>query len=893
MLNISNKMNLNQIRHISFLIFTLLVGIISAQAASVKLSVSPASGRGGIGVGDMFHVTYTITNLDATPSEPTQIPGGNVIFFTQTSSSSSVTIINGKRSGESRNVYTATVRATKEGTFSFGPISVGGVKSNKISYTIGKKSTKDSQSNNNDDPNVAARASAQSGPRFIGKGDASLFMRASVSKTRAYEQEALVYTVKLYSASTRISFVGATAAPKFEGFVIEESQSRDAQLRMESYNGKTYATAIIAKYIIFPQMKGKLNIIGNKYTVSVDQASFYDDPFFGKMTVGQPIQVSVAPNDLSIEVLPLPEPKPADFSGGVGKFSLSASIPQKTLKTNEPASIEYTVKGSGNLKYISLPDLNVLFPGQIEVYSPETDVKAQVSGNTVSGSVKFDYSIMPVAEGEYTIPDVTLVYFNPETGKYEKSVAIGFKVSVGKGSSSAKSQQRKNAKLDSSLMKVGPLSKEHYLYIYSFPYWLCFILPIILIIVAIIIWHKRMKDNADIVSFLSRKAGKIAAKRLKKARSCINSNRSEQFYDEMLAAMWGYLGDKLKMPISELTRDNIKDVLSKANLSDNDIDSIITLLDECEFAKYSSNSGSQSMSNVYNSGGSIINSLEQFFKKSQAMKSDVKNSGTVVSIILLLLTLSFTAKAQDNEVVIADSAYMQQDYTEAIEIYNDVINKYGDNAQILFNLGNAYVKNDDFGRAMLCFERARKLDPKNEIIKGNIDWLSNKVYDKNRIEIKDGHINLEETSLSFFQDIHRVIAIDSTSNSWAIFAAISFVLAIGFIALYIFSRNVLMKKTGFFSGGIFMFFSIIFLVFAALAANSLNSDDKGVVTAFKTELLSEPNENSKPSTSPLHRGTRLQVIETLGDSGKHTKWYKVRLNESVNGWIEQQNFELI
>ena len=219
-------------------------------------------------------------------------------------------------------------------------------------------------------------------------------MRASVSESNVYEQQALVYTVKLYTTYDAIKFIGATAAPKFDGFVVEESKAVSSSLDYETLDGKTYATAVIARYIIFPQMTGQLKVIGNTYTVSVDQREYYHDPFWGNMAVNSPLQLNVSPNDLTVNVKALPSPKPADFSGGVGKFTIASQLKSNNFKTNQAASIEYIVTGSGNLKYIQLPDLSTSFPPQLEVYTPKTDVKANVGSSNVSGSVSFDYSFM-------------------------------------------------------------------------------------------------------------------------------------------------------------------------------------------------------------------------------------------------------------------------------------------------------------------------------------------------------------------------------------------------------------------------------------------------------------------------------------------------------------------
>ncbi|MDE6299867.1 MAG: BatD family protein, partial [Muribaculaceae bacterium] len=362
----------------------------------------------------------------------------------------------------------------------------------------------------------------QEGPRFIGKGNGNLFLKADVSRSTAYEQEALVYTVKLYTTYDAIKFIGATAAPKFEGFVVEESKDISTSLEYETYNGKTYATAIIARYIIFPQMQGQLKVLGNTYTVSVDEREYYQDPFWGSMSVPKSLQLNVTPNDLTINVKGLPQPVPANFSGGVGQFKIASELPSQNFLSNQAASVVYTVTGTGNLKYVKLPDLNALYPPQLEVYSPTPEVNATVGRSNVSGSARFDYSFMPLEPGSFTIPSVELVFFNPQSGKYETSVARGYNIIVGKGKGSEKSQTRGNLSFRPELKKVGDnLAFSHTPYVYKWGYWLWFILPVLILAGVATYYRAYLKANADILAVRSRKASKMARMRLRKAERCM------------------------------------------------------------------------------------------------------------------------------------------------------------------------------------------------------------------------------------------------------------------------------------------------------------------------------------------------------------------------------------
>lgn len=604
--------------YISVLLLT-LVSLAGSAAGKFQVSVSTQTGSDDIEVGEQFYVYMKLDNIDGEPSAP-DVPGAVVKYFTLSSQSSSMSSINGKVTRSSSRTYVATCSASKEGGYSIGPFTVDGVQSNKASYKIVKSGSgslsqmrqrqqqqqaaaqQGVQPQDPDDPNE--------GPKFIGKGNEKLFLKASVSKSSAYEQEALVYTVKLYSSYAPIKFIGATEAPKFDGFVVEESDETSKSLHYETYNGQEYATAIIARYIIFPQMTGKLTVKGNTYTVSTDEQEYYDDPYFRMLTVRRPIQLNVTPNDLVIDVKPLPTPQPADFSGGVGQFTISSSLPSASLKTNQPASIIYEVKGSGNIKYVKLPDLNALYPKQLEVFTPTTEVNAVSKGATVTGSVKFDYSFTPLEMGQYQIPDVSLVYFDPTTERYEKSVAKGYTVEVDKGVLSEKSQTKNRLKFNDTLMPVGKLAKTRFPLVYRFGYWLWYLIPALAFIAIVIVYRRHLKSAADIVGTRMRKAGKVAARRLKKAAACMKAGDREKFYDEMLVALWGYVGAKLNIPTSALNRQNVAQSLADAGASQEVVDKFVGVLDDCEFAKYAPGSGEDELKTVYQRGVDVINALE-------------------------------------------------------------------------------------------------------------------------------------------------------------------------------------------------------------------------------------------------------------------------------------------
>ena len=600
---------MKRVKNILVILISLFCFIV-ADAAKVSMQVEMPRGKRGIGVGDTFWISVKLTDIDSKLSQPSNVPGAKLVYFSQTGHSSQSTIVNGNFSHTTSVTYTMTLKAEKEGNFKFGPLTVDGIKSNTVSYSIGKKDTSLSQSGGQS----SSSQDDQNGPKFIGKGDDKLFLRANVSKTSAFEQEALVYTIKLYSSYAGVKFAGATSAPTFDGFVIEESKINTIQMDYETYNGKTYATAEIARYIIFPQTTGDLKVLGNTYTISVNSQEYYKDPDWGHLTINRPVNLNVKPNDLIVKVKPLPSSRPANFSGGVGEFEIKSELQNSKLKTNHAASIVYSISGSGNLKYLKLPDLNNIFPSQLEVYSPSVKENIAVNSNNTVGDISFDYSFMPLEEGEYAIPSVELVYFNPSTGKYETKQAKGYNVEVTKGEVSSKSQKKDRLVYNTKLEDVGVNKSSTKLIVDSLSYWLWYIVPILLLIIAISIYRRRINDLADIDLLKSKKANKVARKRLKKAEICLKAKDVDKFYDEILSAMWGYIGDKLRIPISDLNRENVRQKLGDAGVNSEDLDSLISLIDECEFAKYSSSLGQISMDNVYMHACDVINKLDNSLK---------------------------------------------------------------------------------------------------------------------------------------------------------------------------------------------------------------------------------------------------------------------------------------
>lgn len=587
-------------------------------APSVKIILDSENEK--IEVGEKFYITIEATDIPGN-LDISNIPPGIKKLYQTTRHTTKVSTINGHTESVQTTSLILTCKGETPGRYNFGPVTVGGRKSNTISYQVVPATPGKNKNTASPSQGSSQLPDPSAGPLFIGKGNEEMFLKAFVNHTSAYEQEAIEYTVKLYTTYGDIKFLGAAAAPKFDGFVVEESSDVSSSLKFEDYNGKTFKTAVIARYIIFPQKAGVLKVTGNTYTVSTDARQYYHDPYYQTITVKQPVQLNVTPNDVEIDVKELPTPVPADFIGGVGQFRISSYLPSASLTTNTAASIVYTVQGDGNLKYIKLPELSYNFPNSFETYSPNVSVDAGVAGGTVQGSAKFDYSFIPRESGDYVIPGMKFSYFDPADGKYKTLRTEEYKVEVALGQTSSKSQQMLS--FNSDLMPEGKADiKLGAPYVMSLLYWLWYVVPVILFVASFAVYRRYLREHDNIEMFRSKNANKVAMQRLATAAQGLKNKNEDVFYNEMLNALWGYIADKLKMPTSELNRANVSEEFKKHGVKEETFQPILNLIDECEYAKYTPVSREANMHQLYAQALSSLSKVESEYTEETAHKED-------------------------------------------------------------------------------------------------------------------------------------------------------------------------------------------------------------------------------------------------------------------------------
>lgn len=607
------------------LIFLFIILIIAGAKVSADDKASfVANAPEAVASGDQFKLTYTVNTQNIRDFRAPSIKDFDVLMGPNRSFSQ--TIINGV--SNSSVTYTYILMADKQGTFTVpGATAVINGKastSNSVKIKVLPPDQASGNSNNGSRQNSSAgRPSQASSGNSISSND--LFVTANVSKTNVYEQEALLLTYKIY---TLVNIAGLDDAkmPDFKGFHSQEVDlPQKKQASLEHYNGRNYQTIVYRQFVLFPQQSGKLEIDPAKFVIVVAKAVASDDPFDAFFNGGSnyvEIKKTVATPKVTVNVMQLPSGKPANFSGGVGEFSISSSINTKELKTNDALTVKLIISGVGNLKLINNPE--VAFPKDFETYDPKVDNKFSLTKEGLSGSKVIEYLAVPRSAGTYKIPSVDFSYFDLKTKSYKTLKTEEYEVKVEKGAGNADQvianfTNKEDLKVlgnDIRFIKMGDTvltPKGNFLF-GSLAYYLWYIIPFCLFIVFVIIYRKQAIENANVAKVRTKKANKVATKRMKLAGKLLAENKKDQFYDEVMRALWGYISDKLNIPVSKLSKDNIEYELNKYGVQADLIKEFIKALNQCEFARYAPGDENAAMDNVYSSAIDVMSKMENSIK---------------------------------------------------------------------------------------------------------------------------------------------------------------------------------------------------------------------------------------------------------------------------------------
>ena len=832
-----------------------------------------------VAAGENFRVAYTINTSDVEEFRMGGVQDGlEVIAGPYTSSQSSYQMINGHTSSSSSVTITYTLYAAKNGSFTIGAShALAGGK--RLSSRPVKIQVSGHAQRTNGAPNMHGQNSYDQ-PRMRSAGSAisgsDLFIKVSASKKRVHEQEPILLTYKVYTQVELTQLEGKM--PDLKGFHTQEVPlPQQKTFHTETVNGRPYKCVTWSQYVMYPQMTGSLQIPSITFKGIVVQQNRNVDPmeaFFNGGSGYVEVKKDIKAPGITLQVDPLPQ-RPANFSGGVGKFNISASLDKKEVKAGEPITLRVVVGGIGNLKLLKQPVVN--FPKDFDKYDAKVTDKTRLTANGVEGNMVYDFLAVPRNQGSYTIPSVELTYYDTGKNAYKTIKTQPFKVEVEKGDgTSAESEDFASQDKDIHTIKLGKAEqhKANEMFFGSFGYWISLLMPLIAFVVLLIVFRRRAIENADIVKKRSNRAGKIATKRLRLANKLMLQGKQGEFYDEVMRALWGYMSYKLNMPAEKLNRDNIRETLGRHFVDDATIEKFTTALDECEFERYAPGDAAGNMNRTFESAMTAIMDIENAIN--EARKNQKKHPAGYSFVWLLLAMICFggtSAKAVTKNN--ADTEYQKGNYQQAIRDYEEIL-KNGESAEIYFNLGNAYYRTDNITKAVLNYERARLLSPGDDDINFNLQFARSKTIDK-----------ITPQSEMFFVTWYKSLVNFTSVDNWAKTGILCIVLALLLVLLYLFGPQLMLRKIGFFGGLAFFVIFLLSNLFAFQQKQALDNRTGAIIISPSVNIKKTPAKNSADQFV-LHEGTRVDII----DKGM-TDWRCIRVGDGREGWIETKAIEEI
>lgn len=832
-----------------------------------------------VAAGENFRVAYTINTSDVEEFRMGGVQEGlEVIAGPYTSSQSSYQMINGHTSSSSSVTITYTLYAAKNGSFTIGASHalVGG---KRLSSRPVKIQVSGHAQRTNGAPNMHGQDSYDQ-PRMRSAGSAisgsDLFIKVSASKKRVHEQEPILLTYKVYTQVELTQLEGKM--PDLKGFHTQEVPlPQQKTFHTETVNGRPYKCVTWSQYVMYPQMTGSLQIPSITFKGIVVQQNRNVDPmeaFFNGGSGYVEVKKDIKAPGITLQVDPLPQ-RPANFSGGVGKFNISASLDKKEVKAGEPITLRVVVGGIGNLKLLKQPVVN--FPKDFDKYDAKVTDKTRLTANGVEGNMVYDFLAVPRNQGSYTIPSVELTYYDTGKNAYKTIKTQPFKVEVEKGDgTSGESEDFASQDKDIHTIKLGKVEqhKANEMFFGSFGYWISLLMPLIAFVVLLIVFRRRAIENADIVKKRSNRAGKIATKRLRLANKLMLQGKQGEFYDEVMRALWGYMSYKLNMPAEKLNRDNIRETLGRHFVDDATIEKFTTALDECEFERYAPGDAAGNMNRTFESAMTAIMDIENAIN--EARKNQKKHPAGYSFVWLLLAMICFggtSAKAVTKNN--ADTEYQKGNYQQAIRDYEEIL-KNGESAEIYFNLGNAYYRTDNITKAVLNYERARLLSPGDDDINFNLQFARSKTIDK-----------ITPESEMFFITWYKSLVNFTSVDNWAKTGILCIVMALLLVLLYLFGPQLMLRKIGFFGGLAFFVIFLLSNLFAFQQKQALDNRTGAIIMTPSVNIKKTPAKNSADQFV-LHEGTRVDII----DKGM-TDWRCIRVGDGREGWIETKAIEEI
>lgn len=858
----------------------ILTVMFQALAMSAQLRVEVP---GVVSLDEQFNVTFVYEGENS-PSGFEWSPGDDfqLVWGPQQGRSTSVQIINGKRTKSSQFTYTYILTPKNTGSFTIpaGTITVKGKtwSTSPVNVTV-----------------VAEGASAQSGRQqspgqsrqsSTDISDDNLFLSLTFSKRNVVVGEPVVATLKLYQ---RVNIAGFEDArfPSFNGFWNQEIESpTNIEFHRESRDNKIYNAAVLRKYILIPQQSGTLTVdpaelvcLVNVRTVSSGSVSIFDEFFDEYRTVRKRISTP----SYKINVSPLPAGAPASFKGGVGQFGISAELSKDSLRTHDAASLIVTIKGNGNVSLLEEPD--VVFPPDFEVY--DTKVSESVDkASGMSGSKTYEFPFIPRSAGDFAIAPVKYSYYDIKADRYVtiETPMIPFTVKKGNEPESSGAAvmpgvtQRGVQNLNQDIRFISTrdhrLSPKGDFFTGSVLFWVLAVLIAVAGAASYFLLRTLAARRADVAGSKNRGATKMARKRLHRASEFLSQNLYSAFYDELHRALVGYVSDKLNMSVADYSKEKFSEALGGRGVPADTIDRFLSILDACEFARYSPDQGNSAMSAHYQDAVDVISSIDSY------MKNGKNQAAAKVVAVLVLLGFPMSGFAADAYVDslfnAASAAYSEGQWADAAGTYTAIENLGLESPALYCNMGNAWFKSGDVAKAMLYYERALKLDPSYDDARYNIAVISDFIQD--RIEpVPEFILKTWTRDLCYILD----------SDTWAVISLI-FLAAVAVSLLLLFlSSSLALRRTGFFSAIAAFLLTVMSVSFAFWQKADYSRKDGAVIMVPVVSVKSSPSSDTSTDLFILHEGTKVVILDEVGD------WRNIELADGRQGWMKSSDMEII
>lgn len=854
-----------------------LMSFLALAQTSIQVQVHDV-----VSLDEQFTVSFVVEGNSPSDFEWTAGEDFELLWGPQQGRSSSIQIINGKRTESSQTTYSYVIRPLKAGKFTLPKaraVVAGKEIFSKASSieVLGSSSASSAAKPSSSQGTSSQSASAQTSGQDV-------FLVLSLDRTNVVVGEPIKAVIKLYQRANIVGFEGADF-PDFNGFWSQETLApANIQFVRESYDGQIYNAAVLREYALVPQHSGTIEISPAELVclvnvrVSTGGNSIFDG-FFDDFTT---VRKRVASKPVSVKVRSLPSGAPASFAGGVGEFAVTASLNRDTLVAHEAASLILKVSGRGNVSLLETP--KVEFPLDIESYDPK--VSSDISEDGLSDTKVYEYPFIPRSAGTFDIGPIQYSYYDVNQRRYVTVNTGTLTLSVGRGNEvegsavkttgyAGQKVANKGADIRYISTKPGDFVQKDQFFLGSSSFWT---ITVLLCVVALIAWialKKIAARRADVVGMKNRKATKMALRRLRFAGSLLKKDLYSAFYEELHNALLGYMSDKLNMPISELSKDRMSEVLLQNDVLDVYVNELMEILDSCEYARYAPSSGNQAMTSDYEKAVEVISSIDS------SMKTRKGRSGRnmVVALLMMLSSAGLYASGiseADSLWNEANSAYELGDWTSAIEDYEEISSIGVESPHLYYNIGNSYYRQGDYAKAVLYYERSLKLDPSSEDTQFNLEHVNGLLQDK-----------IDVVPEFFLKEWFRNLSRTMSSDSWAWVSLV--LLAVTLILLLVFrlASSVVWRRTGFFTGLVTLLMLIATLSFSAWQRNDYLAHDEAVVMKAVTSVKSSPSSDNSTDLFILHEGTKVKVLETAG------AWTNVSLADGRQGWMKTADIEII